>query len=105
MAHAKLGDTVRVHYTSTLEDGALFARSEPDQPLQLTIGAGEVIRGVEQAVIGMAPGDHKSALVPPEQAFGQYRSELRSEISRDRLPSDMAPSDVKTCAARGLVVR
>jgi FKBP-type peptidyl-prolyl cis-trans isomerase 2 len=92
MAQAKHGDTVRVHYTGKLEDGTPFDSSADRQPLEFTIGAGEVISGVEHAVVGMAPGDSKSAHVPPEQGYGDYRRELLTVVNRDRLPSNLNPT-------------
>ena len=50
------GDTVRVHYTGTLADGTEFDSSAGREPLEFTVGAGDVIAGFDRAVAGMEPG-------------------------------------------------
>ncbi|MBV9775230.1 MAG: FKBP-type peptidyl-prolyl cis-trans isomerase, partial [Gemmatimonadetes bacterium] len=55
MAQAKDGDTVRVHYTGTLDDGSAFDSSQGREPLEFTLGEGQVIPGFEEAVRGMSP--------------------------------------------------
>ena len=57
MAEAKPGDKVKVHYRGSLEDGTVFDTSHGRQPLEFTIGEGQVIPGFEGAVVGMEPGD------------------------------------------------
>jgi peptidylprolyl isomerase len=72
---AEVGKTVRVHYTGTLEDGA-----------------GKMIPGFEQAVLGMRVGDVKTVTIPPEQAYGPYRDELVQAVPRDQLPPGIEPA-------------
>jgi FKBP-type peptidyl-prolyl cis-trans isomerase 2 len=91
MAQAKAGDIVRVNYTGRLEDGTIIDSTVNREPVQFTIGAGEVITGIEQAVTGMEPGDCKSATIPPEQAFGPRRDELVTTLDRDVLPKEVKP--------------
>jgi len=86
MMQAKSGDTVKVHYTGKFEDGTEFATSINDGPLQFTIGEGQVILGLEQAVMGMSPGEAKTAEVLAEQAYGPYQEDKVVEVSRDRFP-------------------
>ncbi len=76
MRQAKQGDTVRVHYRGRLQDGIEFYASFDDEPLQFTIGGGQVLEGFEEAVIGMKPGDSKMTDVPAEKAFGPYREDM-----------------------------
>jgi len=76
MAQAKEGDTVRVHYTGKLEDGTVFDTSSERAPMEFTIGEGEIIPGFEQAVIGMEPGETKTARIPPEEAYGPHRDDM-----------------------------
>ncbi len=78
MVQAKEGDTVRVHYTGKLKDGTVFDTSGDRAPLEFTIGGGQVIPGFEQAVVGMEPGETKTATIPPEEAYGPHRSSARS---------------------------
>lgn len=89
MAEAKQGDTVKVHYTGKLNDGTVFGSSVDREPLQLTIGKGQVIQDVEQAVVGMNLGESKTVKVPPEQAYGLYREEMVVEVDRNQIPSDL----------------
>ena len=60
MRQATTGDTVRVHYTGTFADGTEFGSSAGLDPVELTIGSGQVIPGFENAILGMAEGDTKS---------------------------------------------
>ena len=73
MVQAKLGDTVKVNYTGTLQDGTVFDSSANRDPLQFSLGEGQVIAGFEEAVLGMTPGDSKSVTIPSEQAYGPYQ--------------------------------
>jgi len=90
-AEAKNGDTVNVHYTGRLGNGTVFESSVGGEPFEFTIGAGRVIPGFEQAVIGMQPGESKTVVVPPDQAYGPYRDELVMVTDRDHLPPDWEP--------------
>lgn len=89
MGQAKIGDTVKVHYTGKFEDGTEFATSINDNPLQFTIGEGEVIPGLEQAVTGMKPGQAKTAKIQAEQAYGSYQESKVRQVNRERFPADM----------------
>jgi len=86
MAQAKSGDTVRVHYTGKFDDGTEFATSINDDPLQFTIGDGQVIPGLELAVTGMSPGEAKTAEILADQAYGPYQENKVVEVSRDQFP-------------------
>ena len=89
MTKVKSGDTVKVHYTGKFDDGTEFATSINDDPLQFTIGKGQVISGLEQAVMGMSPGEAKTAEIVAEQAYGPYQEDKVVEVSRDRFPPHM----------------
>lgn len=89
MAQAKLGDTVAVHYTGKLDDGTVFDSSEGQEPLQFAIGSGSLIPGFEQAVIGMTPGDSKTAQIPAGEAYGDYHPEMVLVVDRQQVPPDM----------------
>lgn len=91
MTQAKQGDTVKVHYTGKLEDGSVFETSHDRQPLQFTIGKGEVIPGVEQAVTGMNIGESKTATLPLEEAYGPHRDDMVVTVNREQLPPDFKP--------------
>ena len=89
-AQAKDGDTVQVHYTLKLEDGTVFETSIGGDPLQFTIGEGQLIPGFEQAVVGMSPGESKTVEIPADEAY-PYREELVLVVDRDQLPEDLQP--------------
>ena len=89
MTQAKQGDTVRVHYTGTLEDGQEFDSSRGLDPLTFTIGAGSVIQGFDDAVTGMAEGDEKRVTIAAEDAYGPRRDELTLQLPRAELPPDL----------------
>jgi peptidylprolyl isomerase len=82
------GSTVRVHYTGRLRDGFVFDTSKEGDPLEFTIGAGMVIPGFEQAVLGMQTGDKKTIEVSPEDAYGPYIDEFVKEVPRSELHVD-----------------
>jgi len=91
MAQAKVGDTVKVHYTGKFDNGAIFDTSEGGEPLLLKIGDGKVIKGFEEAVVGMSLGESKVLTIPPEKGYGAYRQDLEYELDREKLPSDLNP--------------
>ncbi len=87
---------MKVHYTGSFEDGTVFDSSNGQEPLEFTIGAGQVIPGFEDAVIGMAEGDRKRETIAPERAYGERHDELVFTIPRDQLPpgSDVQAGDM-----------
>lgn len=91
MAQATSGDTVRVHYTGTLENGQTFDTSEGREPLEFTVGGGQVIPGFDQAVAGMEPGDTKTVEIPADEAYGPQREEMMLQVSPDQFPEGMDP--------------
>ena len=91
MAEAKQGDFVSVHYTGKAGDGEVFDTSNGRDPLEFTIGEGEVIPGFEQAVVGMNPGESKTVIIPVDEAYGVHDEDLVIEVERDRLPQDLDP--------------
>ncbi len=86
MSQVKAGDTVRIHYTGTLEDGTVFDSSQGREPLEFTVGSGEIIPGLDNALPGMAEGEQKSVAVPADEAYGQHDPNGRQEVPRDQIP-------------------
>lgn len=91
MAEAKNGDTVRIHYTGTLDDGTVFDSSEGQEPLEFTLGSGEVIPGFEQAIQGMQPGQKKEVTILSGDAYGAHNSEWVLVVDREELPEHIDP--------------
>jgi peptidylprolyl isomerase len=89
MAQAKSGDTVRVHYTGTLDNGEEFDSSRGGDPLTFTLGEGNVIAGFDRAVSGMNVGDEKRVTIAAEDAYGPRREELTLRVPREELPTDL----------------
>ena len=88
---AKEGDRVRVHYTGRLEDGQVFDSSRGGEPLEFTVGAGQVIHGFDEAVRGMAVGETKTVEIEPEDAYGPRRDGLVATIERERAQFPVEP--------------
>jgi peptidylprolyl isomerase len=86
MRQAKNGDSVRVCFTGYLEDGAQFASTERDDPLELTLGEGKLIKCFEQSIIGMAAGERKTVHLQPSEALGEKRPELVSQVRLHSFP-------------------
>ena len=92
MTQAKSGDTVRIHYTGTLDDGTQFDSSAGRDPLEFALGAGQVIPGFDNAVDGMAIGESKTVTIPAEEAYGQRHEQLVQQVSRSTLPDEIEPA-------------
>jgi peptidylprolyl isomerase len=91
MTQAKIGDTVTVHYTGKLSDGTVFDSSSGGDPLEFTLGEGELIAGFENAVVGMNPGETKTAEIPVDQAYGLYNPDMVIEVDREQMPAELEP--------------
>jgi peptidylprolyl isomerase len=89
MTQAKNGTQVSVHYKGTLNDGSVFDESRPEQPLQFTVGGGQVIPGFDKAVEGMTVGDSKTITLEADQAYGQHRDDLVMKVDRERVPKEL----------------
>ncbi len=90
MAQAKEGDTVRVHYHGTLEDGTVFSSTyEEQEPFEFTIGQQSVLPRFEMAVIGMNEGETRSISLSPEEAYGQHRKEFVFAMDRSQAPPNL----------------
>jgi peptidylprolyl isomerase len=91
MTAAKHGDNVKIHYTGSLEDGTTFDSSEGRDPLEFTLGSGQVIVGFEEAVTGMKAGEKKSVNIPADKAYGQRNEEMVITAPRDQVPKEIDP--------------
>ncbi|HEX6133344.1 MAG TPA: peptidylprolyl isomerase [Longimicrobiales bacterium] len=92
MQSARSGDTVRVHYTGILDDGSVFDSSEGRDPLEFTLGSGQVIPGFDDAVSGMMPGEQRRVTIAAPEAYGDHREDLVIAVERSQLPPDLEPA-------------
>lgn len=91
MQQVKNGDTVRVHYHGKLTNGSTFDSSEGREPLEFTVGQGQVIKGFDDALVNMNVGDKKTVNIPVDQAYGQRNDDMMMEYPRSEFPADMKP--------------
>ena len=91
MTQAKNGDTVKVHYTGKLDNGTVFDSSADREPLEFTIGEGQLIADFEQAVIDMNPGESKTIKIPCDNAYGPHREEMLMVVDRSQFPEGLEP--------------
>jgi FKBP-type peptidyl-prolyl cis-trans isomerase 2 len=89
---AKVNDKVRVHYKGTLSNGDVFDSSEGRDPLEFTLGTGQVISGFDDGIKGMAVNDSKVLNIPYSEAYGDIREELIQEVPKSQLPEDIEPA-------------
>jgi len=89
MKQATSGDTVKVHYTGTLKSGEEFDSSRERDPLKFTLGQGQLIKGFEDAVMGLKPGDKKTVEIASDDAYGQYDLNLVINVDRKNIPDDI----------------
>jgi peptidylprolyl isomerase len=108
MAQAKKGDKVRINFTGKLEDGSIIETTLEAQecctdddcgddcgcehgPMELTIGEEDFFPMVEDALIGMSPGETKTVAIPTAEAFGDYDTEAVFTVEKELLPDDLTP--------------
>lgn len=91
MQQVQNGDTVNVHYHGTLADGTIFDSSKEREPLQFTAGSGQVIKGFDDAVLGMHVGEKKTVNIPVDQAYGHRSEDMMMEYPKSDFPADMQP--------------
>jgi peptidylprolyl isomerase len=91
MQQVKSGDKVRVHYHGKLRSGETFDSSQGREPLEFTVGSGQVIKGFDNGVMGMQVGDKKTVEIPVDDAYGQKSEEMIVEFPRNQFPPDLDP--------------
>ena len=87
----KSGNTIKIHYHGRLSDGTTFDSSAGRTPLEFTVGSGQVIKGFDDGVQGMAVGDKKTIEIPFINAYGPEDPSMIIEFPKERLPEDMKP--------------
>ncbi len=89
MAQVKAGDVIRVHYTGTLVSGEQFDSSAGREPLEFTVGAGQMIKGFDTAMPGMAIGEKKTINIPAADAYGEVNEDAIIQFPKEQVPTDM----------------
>lgn len=89
MSKAKKGDNVKVHYKGTLTNGEQFDSSEGRDPLSFTVGAGQMIKGFDDAIPGMEVGEKKTINIAPKDAYGEKSADAIIEFPKSNIPEDM----------------
>lgn len=95
MTGVKNGDTVRIHYTGKLTDGTVFDSSEGRDPLEFTVGSGQVIAGMDAGLQGMEPGEKKVLNIDCADAYGEADPNARQAIPREGIPAEI-PLEIGT---------
>jgi peptidylprolyl isomerase len=91
MQQVQKGDIVNVHYHGTLLDGSTFDSSAGREPLQFTVGNGQVIKGFDDALLDMTIGEKKKVNIPVDQAYGYRNDDMVMEYPISDFPEDMNP--------------
>lgn len=91
MQQVKSGDTVKVHYHGKLTSGETFDSSEGRDPLEFTVGSGQVIKGFDDALVNMQIGEKKTVQIPVGEAYGERRDDMVVQYPKDQFPAEMNP--------------
>jgi peptidylprolyl isomerase len=94
----KKGDRIKVQYTGTLQDGTIFDKSKEEEPLEFTVGSGQIIPGFDKAVEGMKLNEEKRVTIKPEDAYGKRDEAAIREFPKNSLPENFKPE-------KGMMIR
>lgn len=72
---------VKMHYTAKIDDRVIDTSLNKD-PIEFKAGEGQVIQGLDEAVVGLEKGEKKTVVVPPEKAYGQRQEGLTEKVPR-----------------------
>jgi len=87
MVRAEIGNSVTISYIGTLDNGRIFHSTDEHGPQTFTIGAGQVFPALEQALIGMRPGEVKNILLTAAEAYGPRLQENIINVARETFPA------------------
>jgi FKBP-type peptidyl-prolyl cis-trans isomerase 2 len=91
MQQVQNGDKIKVHYHGKLRNGETFDSSNGREPLEFTVGSGQVIKGFDEGVKGMQVGEKKTVEIPVGDAYGEKQQEMMIEFPKEQFPADMNP--------------
>ncbi|MFO8018795.1 MAG: peptidylprolyl isomerase [Promethearchaeia archaeon] len=99
----KEGDVIKVEYTGTLDDGTVFDSTDMEErePLVFKVGAGQIIPGFDDSVIGKETGDEYDIRLEPPEAYGERKEGLTRSLPREQFPKDEKPEPGKMVALMG----
>ena len=80
---------VAIDYTLTLDSGQEIDKSPEGQPLGFITGLGQIIPGLEKALMGKTAGEKAKIVVEPEDAYGRVKDDLSQDIPKSQFPSDV----------------
>jgi len=83
------GNLVKVEYVGTLDDGQEFDNSSKHGPIEFVVGNHQVIKGFDDAVIGMKVGEEKEFKIPKEQAYGDINPKMIQKLPMDKFPAEI----------------
>lgn len=95
----KKGNYVKVHYTGTLDDGSTFDSSKDRDPIEVLAGSGMLIKGFDDALVGMKAGEEKDITIKAEDAYGEHRADMVRPVPRKEF-GDMELKDGMTIGIR-----
>lgn len=82
----KKGDTVLIDFTLRLENGTVVGTTLDSDPVEIVVGEGDVIYGIEKAIVGMQEGRQQTLIIQSQDAFGPYQDNLIQEIDKSCIP-------------------
>jgi peptidylprolyl isomerase len=83
------GNSLKVHYIGTLNDGTEFDNSyKRGEPIEFQVGSGQLIKGFDEGVLGMSQGEKKTINIPAAEAYGEYDENANQMIGRQNFPED-----------------
>ena len=96
MKKIQAGNTVKVNYTGKLEDGSIFDSSlnEGREPLEVTVGQGQLIKGLEDGLFDMSEGETKTVEIEPSEAYGEINIELINSVPRANVPEGVQEGEM-----------
>jgi len=96
MKKIQTGNTVKVNYTGKLEDGSIFDSSlnEGREPLEVTVGQGQLIKGFEDGLFDMSEGETKTVEIEPSEAYGEINIELINSVPRANVPEGVQEGEM-----------
>jgi FKBP-type peptidyl-prolyl cis-trans isomerase 2 len=99
MKKIQTGNTVKVNYTGKLEDGTIFDSSlnEGREPLEVTVGQGQLIKGFEDGLFNMSEGETKTIEIEPSEAYGEINIELINSVPKTNVPDGVQEGEMLQC--------